>query len=116
MSTENTQRKPMRKRRKNAFVRYFTPFGLRQVCDIVLLIAAIVVIVGMSIYKTTDTVLIVGLALFLAGSLLAVYRSSKILFSGINKRSPEFKSAIVNTAIMGVVTVIAILGLVFCFV
>lgn len=117
MATENTQRKPAKKRRsKNPIVRYFTPFGVRQICDILLFVAAITVIVGMIVYKSTDVVLIVGISLFLAGALLAVYRSSRILLSGINKRSPEFKSAMVNTIIMGVITVVAILGLVFCFV
>ncbi|MCL2675829.1 MAG: hypothetical protein FWE84_04510 [Firmicutes bacterium] len=117
MAVENTQKRTGKRRRKNAFMRYFTPFGLRQLCDIVLFVAAIVVIVGLSIYeKHTTVVLIVGLSLFLAGALLAAYRSVRVLLSGINKRSPEYKAALVNAIIMGALTVLAVVGLIFCFV
>ncbi len=102
-----------RKRRKNAFKRYMTPFGLRQICDIIMLLAALTLIVGLIIYSTTDIVLMIGLGMMILGSLLAIIRSTRVLTSGINKRAPEFKSAITNTIIMAVICAIAILGLIF---
>lgn len=102
-----------RKRRRNAFERYFIPFGLRQICDIIMVLAAIMLIIGMAIYQKTQIVLIVGLSLMILGSLIAIYRSSRVLMSGLNKRSPEYKSAVTNIIIMAIICVIAILGLVY---
>lgn len=106
-----------KRRRKNAFVRYFVPFGLRQICDLLLLSAAIVLIVGMCIYETATTiVLLVGLIMFALGSLLAMVRAIRVLTSGINKRAPEYKHAIVNTVLMGIMLALAVVGIIYWFI
>lgn len=102
------------KRKKNIFVRYFTPFGLRQVCDLVMLIAAILIFVGLF---TVDGVLLAGFIGYVLGSGLSLIRCGMVLFSKkINHRDPAYKAAIVNAVIMGVLFALAVFGLVWIIV
>lgn len=102
------------KRKKNVFVRYFTPFGLRQVCDLVMLVGVILLIVGLC---TVDGVLLAGFIAYVLGSGLSLVRCCKVLFSKkINHRDPAYKAAIVNTVIMGVLFALAVFGLVWILV
>jgi hypothetical protein len=98
------------KKRRSAFAQYFIPFGFRQICDIMMLVAFVVLIVGMCVYASTSMVLLIGLAIFFVASSIAVARSIRILASGINKRSPEFKHALVNTILFTLLTVLAVVA------
>ena len=102
------------KKKQNAFVRYFVPFGLRQVCDLTMLIGGILLIIGLC---TVDGVLIAGFIAYILGSGMSIVRCCLVLFSKtINHRDPVYKSAIINTVIMGVLFALAVFGLVWTFV
>lgn len=104
----------------NPIVNYFVPFGLKQVCDILMIAGAILLIVGLSISKAnlsaSIVVLGVGLGIYIAASALAIVRCTLVLCSGINHRSPEYKRATVNVSIMAVICALAIFGLVWLLV
>ncbi len=91
---------------------YFSHFGLRQICDIMLLAAAIVLIVGMFVEPVA--VRIVGFSMFIVGSVMSIVRMIMVFARGINKSSPEFKNAVVNTIIMSVVLCLSLFGLIYC--
>ena len=102
------------RKKKNAFVRYFTPFGLRQVCDIVMLVGAILIIVGLCV---SDGVLIAGFVCYALSAACAIVRCCLVLFSkNVNHRDPAYKSAIINTVVMGVLFALAVFGIVWAIV
>lgn len=96
--------------KQNFFTAYFSNFGLRQICDFLMVGGAIVLLVGLF---TQVIVITVGLGIYILATLIALFRSIKVLFSKINKRSPEYRNAIVNTVIMGVILVLAVFGFVY---
>ena len=111
---ENVEKVKTRRRSRNIFAAYFTPFGLRQICDLLFLAGTIVIIVGLSI--STDLVITIGLGIYIAACLIAMYRALKVMVKkGVNKRSPEFKSAMINLIIMSVILVVAVLGMLAVF-
>lgn len=99
------------RKKQNAFVRYFTPFGLRQVCDILMLVGFVVLIVGLSI--ANESVLLVGFICYLVGSLGAVVRCIITLATTKNHRDPAYKSAVVNVSIMAVLFALALFGMIW---
>lgn len=102
------------RKKKNIFVRYFTPFGLRQVCDLIMLAGFVLLIVGLC---TVDGVLLAGFICYAAGAALSVARCCLVLFSKpVNHRDPAYKSAIINVSIMGVLFALAVFGLVWTIV
>lgn len=102
------------KKKKNVFVRYFTPFGLRQICDFIMLAGFILLIVGLC---TNDGVLLAGFICYAIGALMSVVRCCLVLFSkNINHRDPAFKSAIINVSIMGVLLALSVFGLIWTIV
>lgn len=102
------------RKKKNVFVRYFTPFGLRQVCDFIMLAGVVLLIVGLF---NLDGVLLAGFICYAIGSGLSVARCCMVLFSKkINHRDPAYKSAIANAVIMGVLFALAVFGLVWTIV
>lgn len=102
------------KKKQNAFVRYFTPFGLRQVCDLVMLVGAVLIIVGLC---TVDGVLLAGFIAYVVGAGISIVRCCLVLFSkDINHRDPAYKSAIINLVIMAVLFVLAVFGMVWTIV
>ncbi|MCL2555594.1 MAG: hypothetical protein FWE03_01060 [Firmicutes bacterium] len=105
-----------KRKQKNALVRYLTPFGLKQIGDIILiLLAPIITILGMALFSITPYILPVGLGLFMLGGSIAVFRSIMVALTTKNKRSPEFKRSVVNIVIMGLVIILAIIGMVHFF-
>ncbi len=106
--------------KKNAFARYFTPFGLRQICDILMLVGAITLIVGLCInnnnLKVCEIILLIGLAIYILASVIAIVRAVLVLTSKINHRAPEYKRAIANTVIMSVILALAVFGLIYLLV
>ena len=102
------------KKKQNIFVRYFTPFGLRQICDIVMIVGVVLLIVGLF---TVDGVLLAGFISYAIGSGLSVARCCLVVFSKtINHRDPAYKAAIINAAIMGVLFALAVFGIVWTIV
>ncbi len=100
-------------KKKNIFQRYFENFGLKQICDILMIVSLILLIVGWCLWKTTDLVIIIALGLFACTSALAIIRCIAIIHKEPNKRSPERRAAIINMAIMLVIFVIALIGLIY---
>lgn len=100
-------------KKRNAFKDYFSNFGLRQICDFLMVGGMIVMIVGLC---TTEVVVTVAMGIFIVASVLALVRSVKVLFSKINHRAPEYKAAIINTVIMGVVFALATFGFIWSLV
>ncbi|MCL2798631.1 MAG: hypothetical protein FWD58_11405 [Firmicutes bacterium] len=107
--------KSRKKKKRNPIVAYFIPFGLRQACDIAMLAGAIVMFIGIfvSVAENGNAVAIIGMAIFAAACLGAMYRCLTVIFQkGINKRDPEYKTALVNLVIMGVLLALAIFGII----
>ena len=98
------------RKNQNAFVRYFTPFGLRQVGDLVMLVGFIILIVGLC---TNDYVLLAGFICYLIGSGIAIARCCMTLITTKNHRDPVFKSALINVVIMGVLFALALFGMIW---
>ena len=99
------------KKNKNIFTAYFTPFGLRQICDILIFASIIVIFVGIF---TVDLVTVIGFSLFALACVLAMFRAIRVMVrKDINKRSPEYKNALINVIIMGILLIIAVLGILF---
>lgn len=99
------------KKKRNVFVRYFTPFGLRQVCDLVMLVGVVLLIVGLFNY---DAILLAGFICYATGAAISVVRCCLVLFSKkINHRDPAYKSAIINAAIMGVLLALSVFGIIW---
>lgn len=107
-------------KKQNIIARYFSDFGLRQICDILMIIGAITLIVGLFIslasVSVALTILTVGLCIYIVASVLALVRTVLVLCSKINHRSHEYKRAIVNTVIMAVILALSVFGLIYIFV
>ncbi len=101
------------KKKKNVFVRYFTPFGLKQVCDGIMLVGFILLIVGLC---TNENVLIAGFISYCVGALASIVLCVKILVTTKNHRDPAFKSAVANVIIMGVLFALSLFGLIWAVV
>lgn len=98
---------------QNFIQAYFANFGLRQICDFLMLGGAIVLIVGLFNMKT---VLMIGLGIYVVASLLAVVRSALVLLKkDVNHRSPEFKNARINIIIMSLIFALALFGFIWGF-
>ena len=97
-------------KKQNFIAAYFSNFGLRQICDILMVIGAVVLIVGLC---TVDIVLTIGFGVYAVAAALAIVRAAAVLASGINHRAPEYKNAIVNTVIMSLIFVLALFGLIY---
>ena len=108
-----------RKKKKNLFVAYFTPFGLRQICDLLMLAGAITIFVGIfvSVYLSVNIVAAIGMGLYVIACGIAIFRTLRIILQkDINKRSPEYKNAVINLCIMIVILVAAVFGIIAAFI
>ena len=97
-------------KKKNFIQAYFSDFGIRQICDFLMLGGAIVLLVGIFV---SNLIITIGLGIYLAATILAIFRSVRVLASKINHRSPEYKNAIINTVIMGIIFVLALFGFIY---
>ncbi len=100
-------------KKKNIFQRYFENFGLKQICDILMVIAFILVIVGWILWRTTEIVLNISFALFVLTSVLSIIRCINIIHKEPNKRSPERRAATVNIVIMLIFFAVALFALIW---
>lgn len=101
------------RKKQNAFVAYFTPFGLKQIADFVMLVGLVLLIVGLC---TTETVLLAGFICYAVAACAAIVLCVKTLVTTKNHRDPKFKNAIVNIVIMGVLFALALFGLIWSLV
>ena len=97
-------------KKQNFIVAYFSDFGIRQICDFLMLAGAVVLIVGLC---TTEIVLTIGFGVYAVASALAVIRAIKVLTSKINHRAPEYKNAIVSTCVMGAIFALTVFGFIW---
>ena len=108
-----------KKKNKNPFIAYFTPFGLRQTTDLLMLVGAIVIFVGIfthSFANDANIVIVVGMSMYVVACCIAIYRCIRVMLKkDVNKRSAEFKNAIINICIMSVILVLAVLGIIAAF-
>jgi len=104
-----------KKKQQNALVRYFVPFGIKQLSDILMLAASIILIVGLCIYEKLPVLIVVGLGIFIVGALLSLVKSVAVMRSA-NRRSPEYKNAIASLVIVIIMLVIAVFGIVWYFI
>lgn len=97
---------------------YFKPFGLRQICDILMVLGAALLIAGLftaiGALNAAYIILGIGLGVYVVASALAVVRAVLVLTDKkINHRSPEYKRAITNTVVMSVIFAVAVFGLLY---
>ena len=103
-----------KKKSKNPIVAYFKPFGLRQICDLLMIVGAILIFAGLLAHTISEGYItaVIGLSMYVLASLIAIYRCVRILIKkDVNKRSAEFKNAVINICVMGVILILAILGI-----
>lgn len=99
------------RKKRNPFVAYFKPFGLRQICDLLMLAGFVLLIVGLC---TTEVVLIVGFSIITAAALIAIIRCVLVLIDKeINHRAPSYKNARINVIIMSVFFALSLFGLIW---
>lgn len=104
--------------KKNVFVRYFKPFGLKQICDILMVLGAALLIAGLftaiGSVSAAYIVLDIGLGVYIVASAIAVLRAVFVLVDKtVNHRSPQYKRAVVNVVVMSVIFAIAVFGLLY---
>lgn len=100
-------------KKRNFIQAYFSHFGIKQICDFLMLGGAIVLLVGIFV---SEIVIAVGMGIYLCATALAIFRSVRVLCSKINHRSPEYKNAIINTVIMGLIFVLALFGFIYAII
>ncbi len=88
---------------------YFSRFGLRQVCDIALLLAAVLLIVGL--FVETVAVSVAGFALFAAASAVSAVRCAVTLFR-VGRGTPEYRNALIGLIAMAIVFALSLTGFV----
>lgn len=91
----------MVEKKKNFIAAYFTPFGLKQICDIILLIGAVLLIVGMCVSLSTLVVALIGTIFMAVGSFIVVCRMTYTM-THVNKKTSRFKNALVNLILMSI--------------
>ncbi|MCL2752201.1 MAG: hypothetical protein FWE62_05550 [Firmicutes bacterium] len=96
-----------------AFKNYFSDFGFRQATGLALIAAAIVLLVG--ICAKSVPVMVVGLALYAACGLSGVAQSVFVMLKN-NKRSPQFKRAVISLVCMAVLLALSVLGIVYAII
>ncbi len=97
----------MAEKKQNAFVSYFKPFGMRQLCDIMMVVSAILIIISLCLYETGLLIMTIGLAFFIVPAAISMIRAILFLTGDVNKRSPEFKKAITIIVFMAVGIILA---------
>ena len=118
VSTSTGRIAPKKKKKKNPIVSYFTPFGLKQVRDLLMIVGALLIFVGLFLhgFLAVNIVAVIGMIMYGVASLIAIYECICILTKkGVNKKNAEFKSAIINLVIMVIILGLAVLGIVAAF-
>ncbi|HEY8390855.1 MAG TPA: hypothetical protein VIL26_07930 [Clostridia bacterium] len=100
----------VRRRKRNFLTEYFRNFGLRQLIGLVMIACAIALIFGL-IFKSELTLLI-AFSVYAAVTFLSIFTSVLVMVKN-NRRSPEFKRAMVNMIIMLVIFALALFAAIF---
>lgn len=100
-------------KKKNFIQLYFSNFGIRQICDFLMVGAAIVMFVG---FFLDDLIITIGLGIYVVASLIAIIRSVRVLVSDINHKAPVYKNAVANVVIMGLIFALATVGFILGFI
>jgi len=94
-------------------------YGFRIFTDLLIAIGAVLMIVSLFFAGgnpgRTHVVMLVGLFFVLAASVVGLIFDALILSSKINKRSPRYRSALVNTFVMGAIFAVSLFGIIFTF-
>ena len=112
---EQTQPVKKKKKKRTGIAAYFVPFGLRQTADLLMVVGAILIIVGLIVHTFLQepVTVIVGLSMYVVACLISIYRCIKVFLNKeLSKKSVERKNAIINVSIMGVILALAIVGIV----
>ncbi len=88
---------------------YFARFGIRQICDIALVVAAILLIIGL--FVETSVVSLIGFLIFAAASAVSAVRCATVLFR-VSKGTPEYRNALVGLIAMTIVFALSLTGFV----
>lgn len=109
-----------RPKEKNVFKRYFANFGLKQICDMLMIAGAIVLLVALimsgSVLDVSVLLLKIGTGIYIVASVLALVTTVKVLVGKtVHHRSPEYKRAIINTVVAGIILAVAVFGFVGAF-
>lgn len=100
-------------KKKNIFQRYFENFGLKQICDILMVVSLILLVVGWILCKTTELILIIAFGLFALTTFLSIIKCLTIIKNEPNKRSPERRAAVVNVIISAIIFLVAVFALIW---
>jgi|GEM_PF-794836 len=110
-----TQIAPKKKKKKRSgIVGYFVPFGLRQATDLLMIVGAIMIFVGLFVHGFLGEPIpvIIGLSMYVLAGVLAVIRCLRVLLNKeLSRKSAEFKNAIINLCIMVVILALASVGI-----
>ena len=113
-----SERVRSKKKKRNPILAYFKPFGLRQICDLTMLAGVIVIFIGIfvSANEAGETVAVIGMSIYALACLMAIFRCFTVLRKkDINKRDPEFKAALINMCVMGVLLALAAFGIIAAY-
>ncbi|MBE5732907.1 MAG: hypothetical protein E7353_07760 [Clostridiales bacterium] len=106
-------------KKKNFIVRYFSNFGLKQISELLLFAGLIALIVSLFFTEQVEFARVfmsVTLAVVAFAFALCLVRHLRVVFNKkINHRSPEWKSAVVNTVVAGLFFAVALFGCIFGF-
>ena len=101
-------------------INYFSNFGLKQICDLTMVLGAVLLLVGLFVslgsLSASLVILGVGLGVYIVATALALVRTITVLVTVKNHRNPEYKRAVINTVIMAIIFAIAVFGLIYLLV
>lgn len=106
-------------KKKNFIARYFENFGLKQISEILLFIGLIALIVSLFFTQQVEFARIfmsITLSVVALAFALAVLRHVLVLTNKkVNRRSPEFKNALVSVIVAGIFMLVSLFGAIFGF-
>lgn len=100
----------VRRRKRNFLAEYFRNFGLRQFVGLAMIACSIALIFGL-IFKSEITLLI-AFSVYTAAAFFSMLMSVVTMIKN-NRRSPEFKRAMINLIIMAVIFALALFAAIF---
>ena len=107
-------------KKKNFIVRYFSNFGIKQISEILLFIGMVALIVSLFFTEQVEFAKIfmgITLAVVAFASALCVVRHVLIVVNKkINRRSPEFKHAVIALVASAILFALCVFGSIYAFV
>ena len=94
-------------------------YGFKIIADIAITVGVILLVISLffagSNPSRTHILMLVALFFVLAGSIVGIIFDILILTSKINKRSPRYRSALVNFVVLAILFVVALVGIIITF-